>query len=81
LTGVAEAADGSSIGLLASNNSQAQAMIDSLAAKVGNLTQDIIAKDKQVQFLDDRIQALESFQAQEAVQANGVSSSIVVSDQ
>jgi FimV-like protein len=62
LTGIAEAADGSSIGLLAINDPQAQAMIDSLAATVGNLTQDIIAKDKKVQFLEDRIRALESLQ-------------------
>ncbi|MFT5138146.1 MAG: hypothetical protein ACI9XU_001184 [Arenicella sp.] len=51
-----------------------------LAATVGNLTQDIVAKDKKVRFLEYRIRALESLQAQEVVQANGVPSSIVVSD-
>ena len=79
LTGIAVAADGSSIGLRSSSDPQAQEVIDSLAATVGNLTQDIIAKEKQVQFLEDRIQALESFQAQEEVQANSVASSVVAS--
>jgi hypothetical protein len=68
LTGIAEAADGSSIGLQSSNDPQAQEIINSLAATVGNLTQDVIAKEKRVQFLEDRLQALKIFQAQEEAQ-------------
>jgi hypothetical protein len=80
LPGIAEAADVSSIGLLASSNPQAQAIIDSLAATVGNLTQGFVAKDKKVQFLEDRIRALESLQTLEVEQANSVPSRIVVSE-
>jgi len=60
-TGVEDGLADSSLGIRVSDP-KSQDIISSLASTVGNLTQDLIRKDKQIEYLEDRVRVLEQYQ-------------------
>lgn len=76
LTGLSETVMSGAVGSSTADQ-KSQEIIGSLAQTVGNLTQELIRKDKQISFLEEKVAALEAFAGIEAKELSSSSSATI----